>query len=189
MAKKLQMHYKGVWQRVLNCYDSFCKKSLQYSWVAILSFEVGKFKLLYYLGTLEDEGGGRGEQRSEEAQWRPISLLSFFLYPLPLFCAVVTSCSRQLSFLSCRHNHLTLLVLLFCLFDSRTYCTLGFCPGGSLAHSHRGDLGGVAGFLPPKPVEEVTRNLAMLGTSNLQLAAHSPISDLDTLLANSTWQP
>ncbi len=67
--------------------------------------------------------------------------------------------------------------------------TLGFCPGGSLAHSRRGDLEGVAGFLPPKPVEEVTRNLAMLGTSNLQFAAHSPISDLDTLLANSTWQP
>ncbi len=37
--------------------------------------------------------------------------------------------------------------------------TFGFCPGGFLAYSHRGDLGGVAGFLSPKPAEEVTRNL------------------------------
>ncbi len=49
---------------------------------------------------------------------------------------------------------------LFCFFTPGP--TPGFCPGGSLAHSRRGDLGGVAGFLPPKPVEEVTRNLAML---------------------------
>ncbi len=95
-----------------------------------------------------------------------------------------------LLFTSCFDDALLCFVAVSSLFvlDSWTYSRI-FVPGGSLAHSHRGDLGGVAGFLPPKPVEEVTRNMAMLGTSNLQFAAYSPISDLDTLLANSTWQP
>ncbi len=39
------------------------------------------------------------------------------------------------------------LLLLLCLTPRPT---LRFCPGGSLAHSHRGDLGGVASWISPK---------------------------------------